>query len=424
MKPLKDWLKRRRISAITREWRKEKAELNGVPSRAIRRVVIIPSDPWSLVGARGDEAMMMAVTCRLRLGIPDLDVAVVVATHEATLAASRMGFRPLKIWCNKGFMPMFRGIFSENVDLLIVLGADVMDGFYDTQTSLRLLAVADLCARSGIRSVLLGFSFNEHPASEVVDMFNGVTGHLKINIRDPISLRRFKKYIYSATPRLVADTAFMLEPDNDGKTYAYLSEWVNGHHSEGRVAVAFNVHPVLVKGLGEAAVAQLIQSSIDSLRSLMLGRAVSLVLMAHDYRGLEGDDTCLKPIYQELRIDFPARVFFLEERLSAAQLKGCAGLMDGVVTGRMHLAIAALGMGVPTAALTYQDKFQGLFEHFSLPQDLLLAPSKALKPSDLLGMLLCLVDQLPILRQQIAKALPHVGSMASLNIDGLTNLKI
>jgi polysaccharide pyruvyl transferase WcaK-like protein len=40
----------------------------------------------------------------------------------------------------------------------------------------------------------------------------------------------------------------------------------------------------------------------------------------------------------------------------------------------MHLAIAALGMGVPIAVVSYQEKFEGLLDHFGLDRSVLISP--------------------------------------------------
>ena len=122
------------------------------------------------------------------------------------------------------------------------------------------------------------------------------------------------------------------------------------------------------------------QALIDATASALLAVArrhrVSWLLLPHDFRGERGDNAALAPLAQRVGATLGERVLHAGEPLSAAQLKAMAGVTDGIVTGRMHLAIAALGRGVPVAALTYQDKFQGLWTHFDLPLDLLLAPAR------------------------------------------------
>jgi polysaccharide pyruvyl transferase WcaK-like protein len=101
------------------------------------------------------------------------------------------------------------------------------------------------------------------------------------------------------------------------------------------------------------------------------------------------------------------------------QLKAIAGLADGVLTGRMHLAIASLGMGVPVVALTYQGKFEGLFRHFDLPSWLLLSPAQTLRPGLLEQTLERFIDELPSLRTSVAAHWPTVLAASQRNLANL-----
>ncbi|HSW15180.1 MAG TPA: polysaccharide pyruvyl transferase family protein, partial [Solimonas sp.] len=108
-----------------------------------------------------------------------------------------------------------------------------------------------------------------------------------------------------------------------------------------------------------------------------------------------------------------------EQPLSAPALKAVAGAMDGVVTGRMHLAIAALGQGRPVAGLTYQDKFQGLFRHFELPTDLLMPPSQVVEPDRLTDLLRRFHADLAELEATVRRRLPQVQELALANLRDL-----
>ena len=67
-----------------------------------------------------------------------------------------------------------------------------------------------------------------------------------------------------------------------------------------------------------------------------------------------------------LEPELQASTRLIEEKCSARQVKAISGHCDLILSGRMHLAIASLGQGVPVVCLTYQDKFEGLMEHFGL----------------------------------------------------------
>ena len=70
--------------------------------------------------------------------------------------------------------------------------------------------------------------------------------------------------------------------------------------------------------------------------------------------------------YNAFTATFPDRVEMLRPPLNAWELKHLAGMVDLVLTGRMHLAIAALGMGTPPLCVAYMDKFEGLFHLFNI----------------------------------------------------------
>jgi colanic acid/amylovoran biosynthesis protein WcaK/AmsJ len=62
------------------------------------------------------------------------------------------------------------------------------------------------------------------------------------------------------------------------------------------------------------------------------------------------------------RMENPQQVILLEEALSPSSLKGLYGMVDAFVATRMHSAIFALSMGVPTLFIEYLSKTRGLVE--------------------------------------------------------------
>lgn len=417
---LRGWLSRwREIRSLMHQWRQQVMLLEPPTEvAAVGRLLIIPSDPWTFTGAKGDEAMMQAVVGRLRLSSPDLIVGAVVATTSASSAAKLLGFEAVLAWPEDSVAASFSVIRKFKADALIVLGADVMDGYYHPSTTVRMLILADMMARSGTKSAVLGFSFNSEPSVHVRRIFDGLTDQLTLNVRDEISIGRFRKFT-RARAVLVSDSAFMLVPDLISPAVVGVQEWAQKRRDAGLTVVGFNLHPMLVKVADNKSIAALIKSAISSIDDIMKNMPVAIFLMSHDYRGKDGDDTCLMPIYQALREKMGDRLMYLTTRMSASELKGISGAMDGVVTGRMHLAIASLGMGIPVAALTYQDKFQGLFRHFDLPNHLLLSPVDAAIPQRLKAMLTRFIEEIAPLREKIAVQLPAVLEASEINLDGL-----
>ena len=262
---------------------------------------------------------------------------------------------------------------------------------------------------------VLGFSFNDNPNRHLRPVFDGLSPSISINVRDETSLRRFQAFS-TAPARLVADAAFMLEPDASTESVKSAQDWAAQRRAAGDVVLGFNLHPMLIKGATKQHVHQLVTIAVSALEGLAEKRSVSLLLIPHDYRGATGDSMCLTPIHQALEQKLGERLMLLFGRHTAAELKAVAGATDGVVTGRMHLAIATLGMGRPVAALTYQDKFQGLLVHFQLPQRFLLAHRALLEPGRLESMMLDFLDNLPTLERQVADRLATVQEAARLNL--------
>lgn len=385
----------------------------GVP----RKLVIVPSDPWTLIGAKGDEAMIQSVVTQLRDKNPEVAVGVITASEMGSDAARQLGYEPIPVW-NQTLPEVIEAIRAFKADSLAVLGADCMDGYYSSDTTLRLLSLADVATRYGIRSTILGFSFNNAPDPRLANAFNLLSDRVSVNVRDEISLARLNAFCKAKT-QLVTDSAFMLQPISDSSVVMDVERWAAKHRSEGRTLIGFNAHPMLIKNPTQEQLNSLFDTVASALTKFMKRDDVAVALISHDYRGASGDDTCLKYIAHKLASSFGDRLYYREVRCSAAELKGIAGVMDGIVTGRMHLAIASLGMGVPVAALTYQDKFQGLMRHFSLPDDLLLAPEKLLNDEPLVSLLERFTQNLEQLNEKVSYFLPQVKANSAKNVAAL-----
>ena len=386
------------------------AEKKGIP----KRFVLVPCDPRTFAGSKGDEAMIQAVVHQLKAINPALKVLVFTSSELGTKSAQGMGFEVQQIW-NDGMSAMLEAIKAFDADALAVLGADCMDGHYSPITTLTMAAMADLAARAGIRTSILGFSFNDHPYPGLKRAFETLHERVNIHVRDAVSFERFQRFS-RARGKLVADAAFQLIPEDRASAVQGLATWADAQRQSGRTVVGFNVHPMLLGKPSPDELAQLIEQVAAALESYLHSEPVALALISHDYRSEVGDDVCLRPLWERLQPRYADRLHYDTAICSAAELKAKAGLMDGVVTGRMHLAIASLGMGVPVAALTYQDKFQGLMKHVNLPQDLLLSPQQLKAPQQFLEMLLNFHRQMPALRARVQERLPAVKAASAQNV--------
>lgn len=397
-------------------WKNKRADIVCLRdvARPPHRVVIIPGDQAKLFGSRGEDAMIMASASVILQTNPTAEITVLVTNAEAEALGKQRGFQTASIWSRHDFVDIVARFFGEaGPDAIFVVGADLIDGHYGEIWSAKLLIAADIAARMGIPVSMLGFSFNGRPSVLIVEILNELHRDVILNVRDQISLERLRHFT-TAGGSIVADSAFMLRAETDSFVEA-TARWVGQRRGVGRRVVAFNIHPMLFPQASRQQIDALTAKSIDALFEVSQLRSVAWLLLPHDYRDKLADSICLKPIMKRLAPRLGDDIRYFEGEHTASVLKGVAGTLDGIVTGRMHLAIAGLGQGVPAAGLTYQDKFEGLFCHFEISGEFLLSSSAVLEGSNLRDLLLRFYDKIPLLRESVMCRLPTVIAMSKRN---------
>lgn len=419
---LRKFVRKRRdlkqVDALLGEWRAlldapNSGLLTAAPTRDI---LLIPPEPISLVGSKGDEAMLVSVISTLASAGRQVDIAV--GAHWKALP-------PVLVRAGAGAM---LPIWDYSIDLttvvrnmapyreIVLIGADVMDGYYSASKSFRFFMIADLATRFGKRSSITGFSFNNNPAPSLQKLpFKEFSQGTRLCLRDPVSLDRFGK-LSCGLGRLTADVAFLLQPDEDSSQLTSVRHWASCRRDDGEFVLGFNIHPALLPD-NDAAMAGLVSASISALRKLLAEGGLSVLFISHDARATSSDSLSIKPVFDALKADFDAHVHLIEADRSAAELKAVAGLADAVFTGRMHLSIAALGMGVPVAWATYQGKFEGLAKHFNLPDWLLIEPSRLSGRPELLEQVLRrIVNEQDSLKSVVGERLLQIKELSRDNL--------
>lgn len=390
-------------------------------SRFRASIALVPSDTENLIGARGDEAMMNAVVSTIRNNVADPEITVACSGQRAITVSSERGFRALPVWGG----PLMPLKFLESIRELkptigLVIGADIMDGHYSPVLSLRMLIAADLLALCGAKTSFVGFSLNDSPALAVRYAFHRLDARVRVNLRDPISWRRYEK-VSGRNGRLVADSAFLLKPAIElSPLSAQAIAWMQQRRSTGRRVLILNLHPMLFSpDKVAAAMPKLMASMTQAVSALTDKHALSWLLLPHDNRPTSGDMTTLAALEERMNASLREQVYFVKEPPSAAEIKTIAKYADGAVTGRMHLAIAALGQSTPVMAFAYQDKFAGLLQHFCMPEWLVLDAESATDSGYLIEQVERFVNELPVLRAEVEKHLPAVTAAANATFDGL-----
>ncbi|WP_245283410.1 polysaccharide pyruvyl transferase family protein [Bradyrhizobium sp. WSM2793] len=390
--------------------------VNAAPRNTPRRLVVLPSDPWSVRQSRGDEAMIEAATGEVKKTYPNLEVYIVTATPTASADVRAMGFKPLELWRQPfSYETVAQELSLTKPDFGLVLGADVLDGYYSPVDAARMLLVADLMAAFGAKVSVLGFSFNSRPAKALREVFRLLDPGVVLNLRDAISLQRFDDFARKRA-HLVADAAFMLTPRADTAAVKQIAATIARQREQGRKVFVFNIHPMLFRKPEPAKLRQMIELAAGAMERLSREHNASWLLLAHDYRPEIADDNCLRPLADRLKPTLVDHVHHVDQALSAGEIKAVVGLVDGAITGRMHLAIAALGQGTPVAAITYQDKFQGLFAHFGVSESLLLSPAQFLVDDSFEKFVLQFLGAHEAVGEKVRQMLPDVMELSRANI--------
>lgn len=366
--------------------------------------------PPAAVGSIGDEAMVeswLHVLAGEKIG-------VVAGGFPAESRLSADQLHPaLEHLLSVGHLRSCRDFARILADYRAVdfIGADVLDGHYSparTQRRLRLIAFAASC---GVETTVLGCSFNARPESTSATLWERLPRSVRICARDPLSRRRLEDTARRPI-NATADVAFLLPPAERLSAGAHVTEkWIRNQRAIGRRIVGLNLNPAVAPGRGDD-IAVTLGRALSSIA--VTGPPLSVLLIPHDQRPAADDRRLLGVAREQLEAN-DVSLHELVLPCGAGEVKRLVGGLDAVVTSRMHLGIACLGMGVPVAAFEYQDKFSGLFTLFGLP-DCVLPAALATDEPGVTCTLSAWLARSPTLSETIRAHLPEIIRLARLNL--------
>jgi polysaccharide pyruvyl transferase WcaK-like protein len=295
---------------------------------------------------------------------------------------------------------------------VVYLATDTLDGSYSPQIVNAWLRFVEHAGRAGAKIGVLNFSFSERPDPGVCDRLRAMSGAY-FSVRDEVSLARFTQSTGQAAV-LGSDIAFLLEPNITSPNAARAADWAREQRRQGRMVIGVNAggHTVeQMRGKGVSAYVEVLR------QWLAANTARAVLLTTHDFRPTPiGDVEAANAIASALREGFDDRVAVLSPPFSAWDVKGLCAQLDGVLTGRMHLAIAALGMGTPALSVAYRGKFEGLMRHLGLDGGL-IAPEAFPDCGHTVAALEAFTRDLPDRRAQIVPRLPDMRALAQRQFD-------
>lgn len=405
----------RRFRGLEVEWKAARAMARPYHSLPAN-ILIIPSDPELLTSSTGDQAMIGAIVAYWRQAFAHARINVAVASDTAAAAAHAFGLTPLRLLTPAAtFETAIEQVRACEIGTVVAMGADVLDGSYNVAFSGRQLMLLDLLARGGADSYITGFSVSQDFHPRIARLFDALDASIRINLRDPVSFGRFQR-ASAASSHLVADVAFLLEPRHSPLTES-ITGWIADQRQAGRVVLGLNCHPLLLELEDRHEIDRFINAFVAAIADFAGQRELALLMIDHDNRGSSSDAICLRPVYDRLIERIGAgHILYPHDRLAADEIKAVVGDLDGVVSGRMHLMIAAMGAGTPVFGIDYKDKMEGLLNHFRLPTDSLCTAADFLRDDGRsVALLVDFVDRLDTIRAQVAEAKPVVKAAAMQN---------
>lgn len=302
-------------------------------------------------GNIGDQAMIEAilensasnVTIVVRnsadVVIPSASAGSVRIIELSKLLYGRLGRRHLADV--RSFLAM-----AEHCRRVSLVGADIMDGAYNSRASVRRAALLGLSESIGVESRILGFSWNGDAAGPALLALKRASKRgVRLMLRDPVSAARARKdglenvievadLVFSAT---AVKECLTDELDPLGTKLALVN--ISGH----------------------------IQNTVDQIPDYvvivedLLYRGYGVLLVPHVSRPGSDDLPLVTKVFSSF--DDP-RVKMVGTLLEPSEIRHLCRRADLVITGRMHLGIIGLSQLVPAIILSSQGKVEGLVERF------------------------------------------------------------
>lgn len=381
-------------------------------------------------GSLGDEAMIIGAINFLKdRGVKQ--VGIVSAHHrinwqgydKLNSETLQVRFFSLNFVRNDGSLygEFFR--VAQEYTHFVVPGADVMDGYYSEDSPLLKLRLISLAHATGLKCSVLGFSFNNQPKERCINAFQKLPSDVTIHARDPLSKTRFENHI-NRQINLVSDLAFLLKPNAEQAVINQAQLWIEKEKKQGNIVIGINPNKTLAKNLKTNTPLELAKIFSDLIKNLNSElKNTSFVLIPHDYRQdvlFPGDNTLSELIKAQLPEDIQQRCWLFEQiRLKADEVKDICQYLDLVITSRMHLAIACLGVKTPVLGIVYQGKFEGLYSYFELDQ-MLIEPREAIQADKLLSFVISGINNRDKIKEKITYNIPTVIELAKQNFSELT----
>jgi len=333
----------------------------------MKKFVIITPDAFH--GSFGDQAMMVALIRKIREKYENAKITLFNTYNSVDDKIISLQYEEdvVNIFPKNDLVTDFIDTISD-CDAVFLVGADVLDGAYGLNASLCYYKLMDIAQKLGKTVHVQGFSFNNTADPILLSAVKTISKHVPLKVRDIDSFNRLKKIGCKHLVQ-VADMGFSFDETPYKKSlfaYELYDHLLEAKQYNGKTLIG--IHVYMKKSEDYKT---FIQKLIYSLKQFP---NVFAVLLPHDKRcfGDEkySDDEMNSMLERELTKE-GIECINANKLRNEIDVKYILGLIDLVITCRMHLAIASLSKNVPVISFGYQDKFKGLYKFYKFKHNLL-----------------------------------------------------
>ena len=312
----------------------------------LRSIVVAPADAGNL----GDEAMMFGALHLLRQSQITLINDSGCTGWKARLKASP--------YSSKILGEVAGPLMNENpsissCDLILIVGADLIDGTCGSEPALNRLDYAKRALMQGCR-VIITCSFRLGVTRAIIRQLRGLRG-VEFWLRDGVSMQNFEKQV-ALPARQVPDLSFYY----DAEISTPLATWPASETSDA---------PIIALNLSDQSFQSFYDVRSDANRRHYVGRVVeqlaqafpkaSFLLLSNDSRSWPNhpsDDTYIELLRNTIGARYGNKIFLTQNRFHdyGENIRALAGA-DLLITGRMHLCLAAIRANCPAVILMGRD---------------------------------------------------------------------
>lgn len=344
--------------------------------------LIIPAGDGLRPGEKksfGDEMMLLSICENIQTSDPFASFTVLKLSGKAIKPYKFHGFTISEAAFESENHASITSYFeftklSRRFSHVYLMGADCLDGKYGRRTSLQRLRFISLASQLGLQTRILGFSYNGNADSRIQKELIQVSRHSKLFVRDRFSGRRLSSFIKENIVE-VADMAFIVDPEKyniPNQTREFCNKLQQLRNTQKYQIIAINLC-----GWHHTNLDQFLYNFAENIiRMSNLNQKLRFILLPHDNRDGKINDVATLSILENLLKPVKNKIFFADFIQTGIEAKLIVKYADILITGRMHLAIAALSQNVPALSLIYQGKFEGLYHFYDFDRLYFYSPDK------------------------------------------------